>query len=53
MDPYVKLVPNEETIINQRKYAKIIGSIMDVMNHTTPELAYAIGILSRLTSNPS
>ena len=39
--------------MSQSKYAKIIGSVMFLMNCTRPDIAYAISRLSRYTHNPS
>lgn len=53
IDPHANLVPNDGAANHQERYAKIMGSIMYVVNHTRLDLACAIGILSRLHSNPS
>ena len=53
MDPQRKLVPNDERKIDQLQYAKVIGCLMYIMTCTRPDIAYAIGKLSRYTSNPS
>ncbi|XP_057543261.1 secreted RxLR effector protein 161-like [Amaranthus tricolor] len=38
--------------ISQLEYAKIIGSLMYAMTCTRPDIAFAVGKLSRFTSNP-
>ena len=53
ISPNNKLVPNKGEPINQEEYAKIIGSLMYAMINTRPDIACAIGILSRFTSNPN
>lgn len=37
----------------QLKYSQIIGSSMHVMNYTRPNIAHAVGRLSRYTSSPN
>ncbi|CAH9068398.1 unnamed protein product [Cuscuta epithymum] len=37
----------------QYEYAQIIGSLLHLMNYTRPDIAYAVGRLSRYTHNPS
>ena len=39
--------------VDQLRYAQIIGSLMYLMNSTRPNMAYAVGRLSRYTQNPS
>ena len=53
LNPNNKLVPHKGEPVNQEEYAKIIGSLIYAMNNTRPDIACAIGILSRFTSNPS
>jgi len=53
-DPNVHLKRNTSEIsVSQPEYAKIIGSIMYLMNYTRPDIAYAVNRLSRYTHNPS
>ena len=53
-DPSVHLKKNtSELSVSQFKYAKIIGSVMFLMNYTRPDIAYAVSRLSRYTHNPS
>ena len=52
-DPSVKLMPNSGEVVSQLEYSKAIGCLMYVMTSTRPDIAYAIGKLSRFTSNPS
>ncbi|GJV48735.1 zinc finger, CCHC-type containing protein [Tanacetum coccineum] len=47
-----KLTYNTARILAQNKYAKVIGSLMYAMTCTRPDIAYAVGRLSRHTSSP-
>ncbi|GKA62780.1 retrovirus-related pol polyprotein from transposon TNT 1-94 [Tanacetum coccineum] len=47
------LKKNKGTGVSQPEYAKIIGSVMFLMNYTRPDIAYAVSRLSRYTHNPS
>ncbi|XP_075101889.1 secreted RxLR effector protein 161-like [Nicotiana tabacum] len=40
-------------VVDQNKYARIIGSLMHLMNFTRPDIAYAVCRLSRYTQNLS
>ena len=51
MDGSVKLLPHEGNPISQLSYSKIIGSLMCAMTSTRPDIAYAVGKLSRYTRN--
>ena len=46
-DPSIHLRKNKESSVSQTKYAKIIGSVMFLMNYTRPDIAYADSRLSR------
>nr|GEW06904.1 zinc finger, CCHC-type [Tanacetum cinerariifolium] len=48
-----KLSPNTWKPIDQLEYSRAIGFLMYTMTGTRPDIAYAIGRLSRFTSNPS
>ena len=54
-DSSVHLFPvnNDNDVVNQKEYASIIGSLRYAINCTRPNIAYAIGVLSRFTSKPS
>ncbi|GJU97450.1 zinc finger, CCHC-type containing protein [Tanacetum coccineum] len=52
MDPVEKLMPNTGKHVDQLKYARAIGCLMFDMTSTRPDIAYAVGRLSRFTSNP-
>ncbi|KAJ9557953.1 hypothetical protein OSB04_012567 [Centaurea solstitialis] len=52
MDPTVKLVPNKGVTVNQLEYSRAIGSLMYAMLSTRPDIAFAVGKLSRYTHNP-
>ena len=54
-DSSVHLFPinNDNDDVNQKEYASIIGSLWYVIDCTRPDIAYAIGVLSRFTSKPS
>jgi hypothetical protein len=53
MDSNVKLMPNTGLPISQLKYSQVIGCLMYAMTSTRPDIAFAVGKLSRYTSNPS
>ncbi|KAL7603991.1 hypothetical protein Lser_V15G16316 [Lactuca serriola] len=53
MDPSVKLMPNNGVPISQLEYSLAIGSFMYAMKSTRPDIAFAVGKLSRYTSNPN
>ena len=52
-DPSIHLKKNKGHSVSQEEYAKIIGSVMFLMNHTRPDIAYAVSRLSRYTHNPN
>ena len=52
-EPQLKMIPNNGRAISQLEYARVIGSLMYAMTCTRPDIAYAVGKLSRYTSNPS
>ncbi|KAK1413804.1 hypothetical protein QVD17_35587 [Tagetes erecta] len=52
MDPSVKLLPNNGDAVSQLEYSRVIGSLMYAMICTRPDIAFAVGKLSRFTSNP-
>ncbi|CAM8907407.1 unnamed protein product [Rhodiola kirilowii] len=47
------LFPNKGTPVSQLEYSRVIGSLMYAMTSTRPDIAFAVGKLSRYTSNPS
>ncbi|KAJ9538837.1 hypothetical protein OSB04_031570 [Centaurea solstitialis] len=49
----VKLMPNKGTKVSQLEYSQAIGCLMYAMTSTRLDIAYAVGRLSRYTSNPS
>ncbi|KAG7547628.1 Zinc finger CCHC-type [Arabidopsis suecica] len=53
MDASVKLMPNTGQAVSQLEYSRVIGCLMYAMTSTRPDIAYAVGKLSRYTSNPS
>ncbi|XP_077215962.1 uncharacterized protein LOC143850616 [Tasmannia lanceolata] len=52
-DSSLRLYPNTGRSISQLSYASAIGSLMYAMTCTRPDIAFAVGKLSRHTSNPS
>jgi hypothetical protein len=52
-DASMKLYPNIGRAVNQLEYARVIGCLMYAMTCTRPDIAYAVGKMSRYTSNPS
>ncbi|GJV65610.1 hypothetical protein Tco_1476438 [Tanacetum coccineum] len=53
MDPVEKLMPNTGKPVDQLEYSRAIGCLMYAMMSTRPDIAYAVGRLSRFISNPS
>jgi len=52
-DPSIHLKKNKGSSVLQNEYAKVIGSVMFLMNFTRPNIAYVVSRLSRYTHNPS
>ncbi|GJV84943.1 retrotransposon protein, putative, ty1-copia subclass, partial [Tanacetum coccineum] len=52
MDTSGKLMPNNGQVVSQLEYSRVIGYLMYAMTCTRPDIAFAIGKLSRYTSNP-
>nr|GEU96276.1 zinc finger, CCHC-type [Tanacetum cinerariifolium] len=53
MDPIEKLKPNTGKPVDQLEYSRAIDCLMYAMTSTRPDIAYAVGRLSRFSSNPS
>lgn len=53
MDTTEKLMPNTGKVVSQLEYSRVIGCLMYAMTCTRPDIAFAVGKLSRYTSNPS
>ena len=53
IDPSIKLLPNKGSPVSQLEYSRAIGCLMYAMNSTRPDIAFAVGKLSRYTINPS
>ncbi|GKD84039.1 zinc finger, CCHC-type containing protein [Tanacetum coccineum] len=53
MDPVEKLMQNTGKPVDQLEYSRAIGCLIYAMMSTRPDIAYAVGRLSRFTSNPS
>ncbi|GJW26377.1 hypothetical protein Tco_0040188 [Tanacetum coccineum] len=53
MEAGIKLMPHMGKPVNQLEYSRAIGCLMYAMTSTRPDIAYAVGKLSRFTSNPS
>ncbi|XP_058749197.1 secreted RxLR effector protein 161-like [Vicia villosa] len=49
----MQLKKNRGDSVSQNEYAKVIGSLMFLMNCTRPDVAYVVNRLSRYTHNPS
>ena len=47
-----KLQSNSGKPVRQLEYSRVIGSLMYAMSCTRPDIAFAVGMLSRFTSNP-
>ena len=54
-DSHMCLFPtkNDSDVINKKEYASIIGSLRYATDCTRPDIAYAVGVLSRFTSKPN
>nr|GEV13305.1 zinc finger, CCHC-type [Tanacetum cinerariifolium] len=52
MNTSEKLMPNNGQVVSQAKYSRVIGCVMYAMTCTRPDIAFAVGKLSRYTSNP-
>ncbi|GKC61305.1 zinc finger, CCHC-type containing protein [Tanacetum coccineum] len=52
MDTCEKLMPNKGQSVSQLEYSRVIGCLMYAMTCTRPDIAFAVGKLSRYTSNP-
>nr|XP_009766450.1 PREDICTED: uncharacterized protein LOC104217815 [Nicotiana sylvestris] len=52
-DPRIHFKKKKESSISQTEYAKIIGSVIFLMNYTRPDIAYVVSRLRRYTHNPS
>ena len=52
-DPSIHLKKNRGSPVAQSKYAKIIGSVMFLLNCTRLDIAYVVSRLSRYTHNPT
>ncbi len=52
-DASIHLKKNKGNSVSQTEYAKIIGSLMFLMNYTRPDIAYAVSRLSRYTHSPN
>ena len=44
---------NDDEIFIEKDYASIISSLHDTTDCTRPDIAYAVGVLSKFTSKPS
>ncbi|GJV34013.1 zinc finger, CCHC-type containing protein [Tanacetum coccineum] len=51
-DTSEKLMPNNGQAVSQLEYSRVIGCLMYAMTCTRPDIAFAVGKLSRYTSNP-
>ncbi|GJY38198.1 zinc finger, CCHC-type containing protein [Tanacetum coccineum] len=52
MDTSEKLMLNKSQAVSQLKYSRVIGCLMYAITCTRPDIAFAVGKLSRYTSNP-
>ncbi|GJZ54361.1 zinc finger, CCHC-type containing protein [Tanacetum coccineum] len=51
MDKSEKLMPNNGQAVSQLEYSRVIGCLMYAMTYTRPDIDFAVGKLSRYTSN--
>ncbi|GKA83891.1 zinc finger, CCHC-type containing protein [Tanacetum coccineum] len=52
IDTSEKMMPNNGQVVSQLKYSRVIGCLIYIMTCTRPNIAFAVGKLSRYTSNP-
>ncbi|XP_071728798.1 uncharacterized mitochondrial protein AtMg00810-like [Rutidosis leptorrhynchoides] len=52
IDLSVKLLPNTGKAVSQLEYSQAISCLMYAMTNPRPDIVYAMGKLSRSTSNP-
>nr|GEY15258.1 zinc finger, CCHC-type [Tanacetum cinerariifolium] len=52
LDTCEKLMPNKGLVVSQLEYFRVIGYLMYAMTCKRPDIAFAVGKLSRYTSNP-
>ena len=52
-DSSIHLKKNKSDPVCQSEYARIIGSVMFLMNYTRPDIAYSVSRLSRYNHNPN
>jgi len=52
-DSSMKFYENNGRVVAQLEYASVIGSLMYAMHCTRPDIAFAVGMMSRFTSKPS
>nr|GEW48062.1 zinc finger, CCHC-type [Tanacetum cinerariifolium] len=52
MDTSEKLTPNNGQVLSQLEYSRVIGCLMYTMTSTRSVIVFAVGKLSRYTSNP-
>nr|GEU28813.1 zinc finger, CCHC-type [Tanacetum cinerariifolium] len=52
MDTSEKLMPNNSHVVSQLEYSRMFGCLMYAITCTRPDIAFAVGKLSRYTSNP-
>ena len=52
-DANTQLKKNKGEVVTQLEYARIIRSLMHMMNFTRPDIAYVVRRLSRYTQNPN
>nr|GEX02203.1 zinc finger, CCHC-type [Tanacetum cinerariifolium] len=53
MDTSEKPMPNNGQAVSQLEYSMVIGCLMYIMTCTRPDIAFAVGKLSRYNSHPS
>lgn len=49
----MNFVKNTSNLVSQLEYEKVIGYLMYLITCIMPDIAYAIGKISRYTSNPN
>ena len=52
-DSNIKMYSSTSRAVSQLEYERVIGCLLYTITYTKPDITFAIGNLSRYTSNPS
>ena len=53
MDPKFNLIKQDDIIISNDNYRKLIGTLLYLSTHTRPDISYAVSYLSRFVESPT